>query len=69
MKEVRDGKICAPTCPHCGCRLKKMEECNHLVHHNGNSFTGRDARGCKCPLLFEAMWVENGRVYHGLIGV
>jgi len=44
---VRDGQLVAVACSECGCRLEQMED-GHWRHF-GVKFTGKDARGCKCP--------------------
>lgn len=63
MNAIRDGKIVAPTCPECGCRLTKAGD-GYLSHFFKDGEAKTDARGCKCKSLLK-YWPINSVVKLG----
>lgn len=57
---VRDGQLVVPTCPDCGCRLRKIKDT--IYEHWYESFTKKDARGHSCVSVLGSFKVEQGRV-------
>lgn len=66
MKLVRDGKLVAPYCNECGCRLEQthgifMVLLKHFSHPRWEQ--GKDAREHPCSLWAAKWTVARSRVY------
>jgi hypothetical protein len=65
MKIVRDGRLVAPYCNGCGCRLKVTDvgTDNYFVEHFPGSTWLTDARECRCAFIASTWTINKEQLY------